>query len=170
MDNDRGRQTPPASPWPGSPTVTPRGRRRLLQKPRRVRWKNKSCTHSRMFLLLDIFAWKPGACGGSSQHRWVGAYRQSAGLIFSPALVETGPSTKWRPTSAATHAQIRPPREERGVAELIGAKFESRSGRGVHTPEYNQSINIQIFSIDKCVLCLLDNHLLMSNTFQSSVN
>lgn len=77
-----GDKHPPPAAWPVSPTVTPRGRRRLLQKRFRVWRQSSGFTYSRLLLFTVIFLWKLGVCGRSLQCRCDRPYVLSAGLII----------------------------------------------------------------------------------------
>lgn len=64
-----GDKHPPPAAWPVSPTVTPRGRRRLLQKRFRVCRQRSDFTYSPFLLFLLISSWKLSGCVCSVQSR-----------------------------------------------------------------------------------------------------
>lgn len=85
-----GDKHPPPAAWSVSPTVTPRGRRRLLQKRFRVWRKTNDFTYSQLLLSADIFSLLHNALGCSPRCRCNRPYVLSAGLIVFTRLRRVG--------------------------------------------------------------------------------
>lgn len=108
-----GDKHPPPAAWPVSPTVTPRGRRRLLQKRFRVWRQSNGFTYSRLVLFLVIFTWKLGGCGCSFKSRSDCLHLLSAGLIIFSRFGRVG-LTQNGGLSALTRKRRRSPQRGKG--------------------------------------------------------
>lgn len=143
-----GDKHPPPAAWPVSPTVTPRGRRRLLQKRFRVWTKSNGFTYSRMLLSPFIFTWKLGVCGRSLQSSRDCPNLLSARLIIFSRFGRVSLTQNGGPYALT---RLRKHSTHRGKGEwsccgwrVMGARFEFMRGRGVRNHDDDeQSIEVR---------------------------